>query len=262
MTEEKEEAMREFTTGELEVRVFEDEAAMGATAAVDAAARLRQAVAERGEARVVIATGNSQYAFTDALVAQDVPWGSVTVFHMDEYLGIDADHPASFQRWIRERIEERVHPARVEYISGLGDPQAEAARYEALLRSAPLDLVCMGVGENGHLAFNEPFDADFSDERWARVVTLTPESRRQQVGEGHFPSIDDVPAQAISLTIPALTSARAIQVCAPEGRKAQAVRATLHDAISEAVPSTYLRSTPGATLYLDAASASGLDSAA
>ncbi len=254
--------MHEFTTDELEVRVFDDEAAMGRAAAVDAAARLRQAVAERGEARVVIATGNSQYAFTDALVDQEVPWQHVTVFHMDEYRGIDAAHPASFQRWIRERIQNRLHPLKVEYISGLGDPQAEAARYESLLRAAPLDLVCMGIGENGHLAFNEPFDADFSDDRWARVITLTPESRSQQVGEGHFPTVDDVPAQAISLTIPALTSARWVQICAPESRKADAVRATLHEEVSEAVPSTFLRRVSGATLYLDAASASGLGSAA
>lgn len=242
----------------LRVRVFATEGEMGATAAVDAAQRIRDAVTDRGEARVVIATGNSQYAFTDALVAQEVPWSAVTVFHMDEYVGISADHPASFQRWIRERIAERVHPGRVEYISGDGDPEQEAARYETLLRARPLDLVCMGIGENGHLAFNEPGDADFEDERWARVVTLTPQSRRQQVGEGHFPTVDDVPPRAISLTIPALVSARAVQVCAPEARKADAVRATLRDEISASVPSTYLRATTNTTLYVDTASAAAL----
>ncbi|MBW1639713.1 glucosamine-6-phosphate deaminase [Microbacterium resistens] len=252
-------ARQNFMAGKLAVEVHDTEREMGEAAARRAAAVIRDAVDARGAARVVIATGNSQYAFTDALRAQDVPWGAVTVFHMDEYVGIDEDHPASFQRWIRERIEDPLRPARVEYIGGQGDAEAEAARYEGLLRAEPLDLVCMGIGENGHLAFNEPHEARFDDPRWARVITLRPESRRQQVGEGHFPTIDDVPAQAISLTIPALLSARHVQVCAPEPRKADAVRATVTEPISPACPATILRETPHATLFVDASSASRLD---
>ena len=248
--------VRSFAADELKVEVYESERAMGASAADRATEAIRQAVRERGEARVVIATGNSQYAFVEALIERDVPWDAVTVFHMDEYVGMEADHPASFQRWIRERIEDRVHPRRVEYIAGLGDAGVEAERYEQLLKAAPLDLVCMGIGENGHLAFNEPFEADFTDETWVRVITLTPESRRQQVGEGHFPSIDDVPQSAITLTVPALTSARAVQVCVPERRKADAVKKTLELEVSPALPSTYLRTLPQATLFLDPASAS------
>lgn len=255
-------AARAFTAGELSVEVYDTEASMGRAAADRAAAIIREAVAERGAARVVIATGNSQYAFTDALRDEDVPWGSVTVFHMDEYVGIDDDHLASFQRWIRERIADRFEPARVEYISGHGDPEQEAARYEALLREAPLDLVCMGIGENGHLAFNEPHEARFDDERWARVIELTPESRRQQVGEGHFPTPDDVPKQAVSLTIPALLSARHVQVCAPEERKAEAVHATVNAPITNACPATVLRESGHARLFLDSASASRLDAPA
>ncbi|ACQ78854.1 glucosamine/galactosamine-6-phosphate isomerase [Beutenbergia cavernae DSM 12333] len=243
------------TVDELTVEVLADEAAMGARAASDAARAIREAVAERGEARVVIATGNSQYAFTDALVTQDVPWDRVTVFHMDEYVGIDDDHPASFQRWIRERIAERVNPRRVEYIGGHGDPEQEAARYEAALREAPLDLVCMGIGENGHLAFNEPYEADFDDDRWARIIALTEASQRQQVGEGHFPDLASVPSSAISLTIPALLSARRVQVCAPEDRKAEAVRAAFTQPVSSACPATILRRTPHAVLYLEPRSA-------
>lgn len=246
----------QFTAGELDVEVYADEAAMGAAAAARAARILREAVERAGHARVVIATGNSQYAFTDALAAEPIPWAAITVFHMDEYIGIDDQHSASFQRWIRERIQERMHPARVEYLSGLGDPEAEAARYERELRAEPLDLVCMGIGENGHLAFNEPHVADFDDDRWARVIELTQESRRQQVGEGHFPDLASVPARAISLTIPALLSARNVQVCAPETRKASAVRSALMDPVDVACPATILRRSPQAVLFLEPRSAS------
>ena len=243
---------------QLAVEVHPDEASMGTAAAERAAAVINTALAERGLARVVIATGNSQYAFTDALVRQDIDWTRVTVFHMDEYVGIDPDHPASFQRWIRERIEDKVSPARVDYIRGQGDPEAEADRYEALLREAPLDLVCMGIGENGHLAFNEPYQADFDDQRWVRIITLTEESCRQQVGEGHFPDLASVPATAISLTVPALLAATRVQVCAPESRKADAVHATLTAPISNACPATILRRSPHATLFLDPTSAAKL----
>ncbi|SDT38832.1 6-phosphogluconolactonase [Microlunatus soli] len=249
----------EATVGELSVRLLPDEPALGSAAARGAAEAIGAAVAANGSARVVIATGNSQYAFVEALAEEDIDWSVVTVFHMDEYIGIDDDHPASFQRWIRERIEQRFHPARVEYIGGRGDPQAEADRYEALLRSAPIDLVCMGIGENGHLAFNEPGAADFTDQRWARVITLTEESQRQQVGEGHFASMDVVPKTAISLTIPALLSAGRVQVCAPESRKAKAVHETLTAEISNACPATILRACGNAVLFLEPRSAELLD---
>jgi glucosamine-6-phosphate deaminase len=247
-----------MTVGGLEVEVHPDEASMGAAAARRAAELIRAAISARGAARVVIATGNSQYAFTDALVQQQVDWSAVTVFHMDEYVGVGDDHPASFQRWIRERIADRVHPARVSYISGEGDPEAEAARYEAELREAPLDLVCMGIGENGHLAFNEPGDADFDDHRWVRVIDLTPASQRQQVGEGHFPSLDSVPLRAISLTIPALLSAEHVQVCVPEARKADAVVATLTGPVDPGCPASILQRTAHARLFLDPESSRGV----
>ncbi|APU16455.1 MULTISPECIES: 6-phosphogluconolactonase [Actinoalloteichus] len=253
------EPIRQFTAAALPVEVYASEAEMGRAAARSAARVLREAVAARGSARAVMATGNSQFAFTDALRAEDVPWDHVTVFHMDEYVGIDREHPASFRRWIGERIERRLGPALVEYIHGdAPDAKAECDRYEELLRSAPIDLVCMGIGENGHLAFNEPFEADFDDDRWVRVITLLPESLTQQVGEGHFPDIDAVPPTAISLTIPALLAAAHVQVCAPEQRKAAAVAAALREEISTACPATILRRTPHATLYLEPASAGAL----
>lgn len=245
----------EFTVEALTVQVHESETDLGTAAAARAASLLRQAVAARGEARVVLATGNSQLRFTEALQEQDVPWHRVVAFHMDEYIGIDADHPASFRRWMRERVEGPLG-VRMEYIHGdVADIPAECARYEKLLREAPLDLVCMGIGENGHLAFNEPGIADFEDTRWVRVVELTPESRAQQVGEGHFPDLAETPRRAISLTIPALLSARDVQVCTPEARKASAVEAALSEPVSPACPATILRRTPNAVLFVELASA-------
>lgn len=245
-----------FKAGDLPVEVHSSQAAMGAAAAHRAAKTIRDAVTEKGKARVVIATGNSQLAFVDALKEVEIPWERVTVFHMDEYVGIDAEHSASFRRWIRERVEVPLSPATVEYIHGdAPNAQQEADRYEALLRDSPLDLVCMGIGENGHLAFNEPFDADFDDPRWARVITLSDESVRQQVGEGHFPDEESTPRTAISLTIPALLSARSVQVCVPESRKAGAIAATVNAPINTACPSTCLRQAAHAVLFLEPASA-------
>lgn len=251
----------ERQVGSLRLRIFNDEAALGKAAANHTAETIRSRVAELGRARLVIATGNSQLAFIRALRDEpDVPWGSVTVFHLDEYVGITPDHPASFQRWIRENVAEPFQPEQVHYIDGEApDPRAECQRYEALLREEPLDLVCMGIGENGHIAFNEPHDTNFADPRWVRVVKLDDQSRKQQVGEGHFTSVDEVPAQAISLSVPALLAPHRIQVAVPERRKAAAVRAALHDPVSVACPATILRKQPHATLFLDQDSASLLD---
>ncbi len=224
---------------------------------------LRKAVAERGAARVIIATGNSQRAFITALRDEaDVPWHAVTVFHMDEYVGIAADHPASFRRWIREKVAEPFGPAQVHYIDGdAADPQAECRRYEALLRSAPLDLVCLGIGENGHIAFNEPHHADFGDPVWVKVITLDDRSRAQQVGEGHFATLADVPEHAITLTVPALLAPDTVQVVTPEERKAEAVRTALTAPVDPACPASVLRTRPGGTLFLDRSSAGLLDQA-
>lgn len=249
----------EFVAGALPVQIFDSPEAMGRAAASRAARVLAEAVAERGSARAILATGNSQFPFISALRDEDVPWEKISVFHMDEYVGVAADHPASFQRWIRERVADVFHPAAVDYIDGTADPQAECDRYEALLTAGPIDLVCMGIGENGHLAFNEPHEARFDDDRLVRIITLTEESRQQQVSEGHFPDIPSVPANAISLTIPALLDATAVQVCAPESRKAAAVRATIQDPVSNACPATILRQTPRALLLLDPDSAGQLD---
>ena len=246
--------------GELSVEVHPSEAAAGQAASAFAARTITAAVEERGEARVILATGNSQLAFVRALAGQSVPWEAVTVFHMDEYIGIDAEHPAAFRRWIRENVADTVHPRAVEYIQpDRGTPEAECVRYEALLRAAPVDLTCMGIGENGHLAFNEPGSADFDDPRWAGIVSLTPESQRQQVDEGHFPGLDAVPRAAISLTVPALLAAQTVQVVVPELRKAAAIARTLSGPIDTSCPASILRRQAHARLFLDRDSASLTD---
>jgi glucosamine-6-phosphate deaminase len=245
--------------GDLRVETHPDGSALGAAAARDAAVAIRAAVTAHGEARVILATGNSQLAFLSALAATpDLPWPRIELFHMDEYVGLDGDHPASFRRFLRERIVERVAPRAFHEIRGDVPAEAEAARYAALLTARHVDLTCMGIGENGHLAFNDPPDARFDDPAGARVVRLDEVSRRQQVGEGHFATLDDVPTHAISLTIPTLLAAARVQVVVPEARKAESVRRSLLGPVDEACPASILQHTPHAVLYLDAASASGL----
>ena len=190
----------------VDVAVAPDSASMARAAADAAAAILRSSVARSGVAHAMFATGNSQLDFVGALVGEtpDVPWNDVVVFHMDEYVGIGEDHPASFQRWIRERIVAPAHPRAAHYLDGLADPDHECARYADLLARHPLDLCCLGIGENGHLAFNDPPTADFDDPLDVKEVVLDRACRLQQVGEGHFPTESDVPESALTVTIPAL----------------------------------------------------------
>jgi glucosamine-6-phosphate deaminase len=250
------------TVDRLRVQVLPDGAALARQAAADVAALLAETVGERGRANAMFATGNSQLAFVDALTAAPaVPWRNITVFHMDEYVGTGPDHPAGFRRWIRERISDRVGPAAAHYLDGLADPVAECARYTALLRSHPLDVCVLGIGENGHLAFNDPPVADFDDPRDVKVVALDLACRRQQVGEGHFPTVDAVPAHAMTVTVPALLRARTVIAVVPEQRKALPVRDALLGPVSTACPASALRTAVNATLYLDDASASLLPTA-
>jgi len=242
------------------VVVHPDGAALARAAAQEAAAAMRAAVAARGLAHAMFATGNSQLAFVDALVeVPGVPWADVVLFHMDEYVGVGPDHPAGFQRWIRERIADRVRPRAAHYVDGLADPGAECRRYAGLLRAHPLDLCCLGIGENGHLAFNDPPVADFEDPLDVKVVELDVACRRQQVNEGHFPGIDDVPRDALTVTIPALLRARTVLAVVPEARKAEPVRAALVGPLSTACPASVLRTRDNVTLHLDRGSAGLLD---
>src|SRR5258708_14959259 len=238
-----------FRVDDLDVRVFASAAELGTEAAHDAATAIRSAVEQRGRANVMFASGNSQFAFLDALTSLgDVPWSSVTGFHMDEYVGMDDRHPASFARYMRERIIDVVHPSDFHCVDGTNEPSKECARYSALLRAHPLDLCCLGVGENGHLAFNDPPFADFDDPVDLKEVELDDASRRQQVGEGHFATLDEVPRTALTVTIPALLRAGRVVAVVPEARKAEAVRRALEGPIETSCPASILRRTPHATL--------------
>jgi glucosamine-6-phosphate deaminase len=253
---------REFSVDELNVRVFDDVGAMARAAAGDAAEAVRGAIAARGEANVMLATGNSQLAFLAELVKyDDIAWDHVRSFHMDEYVGLAPTHSASFQRYMRERVAAQLPFKEFHYLTGdTGDAEAEARRYETLLRAHPLDLCCCGIGENGHLAFNDPPVADFDDPRAVKIVALEPVSRRQQVGEGHFATIDDVPTHAITVTIPALLAAGRVLAIVPEARKAEPVRSALEGPITTACPASVLRRFANATLYLDGESSALLES--
>ena len=243
------------------VRVHPDAAALGTAAADDAAAAMCEAVAARGVANVMFASGNSQLAFLDALVVRDdVDWSCIVGFHMDEYCGIPGDHPASFRRYMRERIIERVHPWEFHEVLGdAPDTAAECDRYAALLRDHPLDLCCLGIGENGHLAFNDPPVADFDDPLDVKIVELDDACRQQQVGEGHFPSVGVVPTTAITVTIPALLRSGTVLAIVPEARKREPVQRAVEGPISTECPASVLRTRTNVTLHLDADSAAGLD---
>jgi glucosamine-6-phosphate deaminase len=245
------------TIGGATVRVHTDVAAMARAAADEALGVMRAAVASRGRAHVMFATGNSQLAFVDTLVhrTEGVPWADTVVFHMDEYVGVGPDHPAGFQRWIRERIVEPARPASAYYVEGLGDAEAECRRYAELLRRHPLDLCCLGVGENGHLAFNDPPVADFADPRDVKVVELEEDCRLQQVHEGHFPDLGTVPSHAITVTVPALLRAGRVLAVVPESRKAEPVAAALDGPITTACPASALRTISHATIHLEPRSA-------
>ncbi|MBP7141808.1 MAG: glucosamine-6-phosphate deaminase [Opitutaceae bacterium] len=242
----------------LAIRVYGDRASLDADAANQAARVIGEAIRARGKARILLATGNSQIGMMEALVGQrDVDWSRVHAFHLDEYVGISERHPASFRLWIRTRFEERVSPGSMTYLPGdAPNVDAAASAYAALLFSEPVDLAFVGIGENGHIAFNDPPVADFKDPLGVKRVTLDEPCRRQQVNEGHFPTFDSVPKEALTVTCSGLLKARAWVSCVPEIRKAQAVKNALEGPISTACPGSLVRVHPHVSLYLDQASAS------
>lgn len=247
----------EHIIGQLKVTIYPDNETLGQAAATQAEAILRAAIASRGRANAILATGNSQATTLAALRRANVDWSLVNLFHMDEYIGMPPTHPASFRRFLHEKLVDAVHPAAFYGVEGdAPDVEDACRRYTELLQQFPADLVCLGIGENGHLAFNDPPYADFDDPLWVKVVKLDEMSRKQQVGEGHFPSLDAVPAQAITLTIPALMAARHMLCIVPEKRKAAPVKATLTGPITQSCPASILRLAPHAELLLDRDSAS------
>lgn len=252
--------VKTFLADLLTVRVYASQADLAADAAREVNGYLQRRIAENGSAAAILATGNSQIDFLSKLVAlKGVDWSRVTLFHMDEYLGIPGDHKASFQRYMRERVESLIRPKIFHYLQG--DtllPLDECERYAALLKAQPIDLCCLGIGENGHLAFNDPPVARFDDPHWVKLVKLDDACKMQQVKQGHFPSMEAMPPYAFTVTVPALCSAAKLVCLSPEIRKAEIVRRVLQGAISTECPASILRKQAHAALLLDTESASRL----
>jgi len=243
----------------MDIRIHDTTAELGRAAAAQAEELVREAIARKGAARVIAATGASQFEFLAALAtARSVDWKKVVFFHLDEYVGLPESHPASFRRYLRERVVAPLGPAAFHFIAGdAPDLEAERRRVGAELTREPVDVAFVGIGENGHLAFNDP-PADFQTEEPYLVVTLDEACRRQQLGEGWFTSLDEVPRQAVSMSVRQILKAEAILAVVPDARKAAAVRDCLEGAVSPRHPASALQGHPRTTLHLDRASASRL----
>ena len=246
-------AIFETKKDDLLISIYPSNIEMGNAAAEEASIVMKKAIQDNGNVNIIIATGNSQLTFLAALCARkDVDWSHVNIFHMDEYVGIPADHPASFPQFLHRHIVDKVKPKNFYPIVGQTKDLLETCRqYEQILHEYPADLCVLGIGENGHLAFNDPPYARFDEPNWVHIVKLADSCKRQQVGEGHFKSIEDVPNEAISLTIPALLAAKRVLAIVPEERKANIVAHMLTSPISPKCPASILRQTTHAHLYLD-----------
>lgn len=244
-----------FAATKMRVHVSSDKGALGAAAAAHVATVLESIIDAQGSARVIFATGASQFEFLEALRKYSVRWDRVTAFHLDEYVGLEQTHGASFRKYLHDRLFSLLipSPGAVHYLNP-DDPES----YARLLGAAPIDLACIGIGENGHIAFNDPppGGCDFDDPLLVKQVPLDDGCRKQQLGEGWFPTLADVPTHAVTLTVPAIMGCKRISCVVPDARKAEAVRGCLQSPIGHACPATILRTHPDCTLWLDAPSAS------
>ena len=245
--------IRSLRVGSLAVESYDNTKNMGKAAAEAAAARIRELAAGNDVVSVIFATGASQMPTLDALTSiPGLPWNKIVGFHMDEYIGLSDQHPASFRRYLRERLTDKVSMRKFYGVDGTAtDPEETCRKYAELLRQHNPQLCLLGIGENGHLAFNDPAEADFNDPLDIKIVSLDHECRQQQVNEGWFSSIPEVPAQAITLTIPTLLRVPVLIASVPGKRKAHIVHRTLTEPISTRCPATILRNHPGTTVYLD-----------
>ena len=245
----------------MDVKIFTSRLDLAQAAASEAASLIQQAIAARSQAYLIAATGTSQFEFLEALVNQPgIDWGQVTFFHLDEYVGLPKTHPASFRRYLQKRIVDQIQPLAFHFLNGdAADPLAECRRVGELISRQTIDAAFVGIGENGHLAFNDP-PADFEIEEPYLIVELDEVCRRQQVGEGWFESIEAVPTQAISMSIQQILKARNVLCVVPDRRKATAVRDCLELAVSPLHPASALQQHANATIYLDTESAALLKS--
>ncbi len=250
--------MKLFKKEALSVKQYPTRRAMGEAAATDVAERIKELLAAQERVNMIFAAAPSQNEFLETLVsARGIDWGRVNAFHMDEYTGLEAGAPQAFSNFLRNRLFSKLPFGNVFYLdSQTKAPAEECARYAALLAKYPTDIVCLGIGENGHIAFNDPHVALFDDPQRVKVVSLDEQCRQQQVNDGCFASLGAVPTHALTLTIPALMAGRYMYCIVPAMTKAWAVRETLCGPVSEACPASVLRTKETATLYLDTDSAS------
>lgn len=243
----------------LSVRIFDGRAEMGKAAAEDAAKRIKAIIEEKGEANVVFAAAPSQNDLLENLLKQDIDWTKVRGFHQDEYVGIDASEPAGFGNFLRRAIFDKVAFKELNYLLCEADKaQEKCEAYTELLKKYPIDLIFLGIGENGHLAFNDPAVADFNDPKMVKIVELDDVCRQQQVNDGCFPNLDAVPKQAMTMTMSLIMSIPQAICVVPTVRKADAVHNALYGEVTTACPASILRQHPSAVLYLDSDSASKL----
>jgi glucosamine-6-phosphate deaminase len=252
---------RHIEVGTTKVQIHSNPKAAGEAAALSVSQALKQLDNHGNDIGVIFATGASQFETLHKLTSMsDLPWRKIRGFHLDEYIGIDENHPASFRRYLREKLTRRVPMGEFFEIDGSSsDPDRVRREYVQKLNAANPQICLLGIGENGHLAFNDPAEANFEDPDAMKVVTLDTACRQQQLAEGWFQSIEEVPEQALTLTIPTLLKVPKLIVSVPGPRKAQSVRRALRDPISTACPATILRTHPDVTLYLDEESASELN---
>ena len=243
----------------MEIIISETKQILGKKAGRMGGELIRKAITENGEANIIVATGASQFEMLSELVKEDIDWSLVRAFHLDEYIGISEKHPASFRKYLKERFVDIVSPMEFNYVNGNDDPYEECARLGKLIKNNLIHVAFVGIGENSHLAFNDP-PADFNTDEAYLVVSLNDDCRKQQMGEGWFRTINDVPEKAISMSIKQIMKSKAIICTVPDLRKAEAVKKTVEGQISPAIPASILRRHEAVWLYLDKESASLLSS--
>ncbi len=234
----------------MEIIISENKKELGLKAAIKGAELIKKAIHEKGAANIILATGASQFEMLEELIKQEIDWAKVTGFHLDEYIGITDEHPASFRKYLNERFISKVQIKDFHYVSGDNDPQSECNRLGEIIRKHPIDVAFVGIGENAHLAFNDP-PADFETTEPYLVVNLDVDCRRQQLGEGWFASFDNVPKQAISMSIQQIMKSKAIICSVPDIRKAKAVKDSVESGVTSLIPASILQMHKVIRIYLD-----------
>lgn len=239
----------------MDIVISRDIKEMGKVAGSNAGRAIRTAITERGIANIILATGTSQFETLTQLIAEDIDWSKVVMFHLDEYIGLPITHPASFRKYLKERFLAKVSPLKAAFlIDGETDPAAECDKLSKLISKHPIDVALVGIGENGHLAFNDP-PADFDTEQPYIVVDLDDQCVQQQFGEGWFPTLNDVPRKAVSMSVKQIMKSKQIICSVPDARKAQAVKNSIENPVSNRYPASILQKHAHCTIYLDPSSA-------